>query len=553
MNASLLFVGGSVWTAGEPTDALAVVGERIVALGSEARALRGTGTTVIDLAGGTLLPGFRDGHIHPLDGGTESLDCDLVDATDVDDVCRRLAAFAASDPDVPWIRGYGYPPEILPGARGEAHVLDRVVADRPVSLWSSDHHMVWCNSAALRVAGIDATTPSPARGEIVRDTDGRPVGTLLEEAERLLEPHLPAWGTDKEARGFAVGLQRMAAVGLVAGQDAWASPDRLGSYQRVADDGGLTADLDLAFKVEVDSWRQDLGSFVEARREAERASARRLADGVPGGRLTATTAKFFLDGVIEAGTGALLDPYEPGWGAGEPCADGRHRGLSFWPREEVIEAAVALDAAGFQLHCHAIGDGAVRQALDTVQALAGRNGPRDRRPVVAHTHLVHPDDLGRFATLGVIANFEPLWAQTNRIVEELTDPRLGAERRWWQYPIGSVLRSGARVSFGSDWPVSSPAPLEGIAVAVTRQTEDRLPPGGWLARERISLDDAIDAYTVGSAHQLGQDEAGLLEVGAPADVVAVGADVRRTDVHDLGAAPLLGTWLRGRRVWGEQG
>jgi predicted amidohydrolase YtcJ len=551
--ADLLLVGRHIWTGtGRRTTAVAVRGGVVVALDDDAVRLRGPGTEVVELGERTLLPGFRDGHIHPLAGGTESLDCDLVDAADVDEVLARLGTYAHANPDVPWIRGYGYPPEVLPGGVGRASVLDQVVGDRPVTLWSSDHHMVWCNTAALQRAGITAATGDPPRGTIVRDQDGTPVGTLLEEAELLLEAHVPPWGTEREADGFREGLARMAAAGLVAGQDAWTQPERLASYLAVADAGHLTADIDLAFKVEVDTWREDLPRFLDARREAERAAARRQADGVPGGRLTATTAKFFIDGVIEGGTGFLLDPYEPGWGAGHACGpDGGDHGIANWEHDDLVEAATALDAAGFQLHCHAIGDAAVRRTLDVVADVTVRNGTRDRRAVVAHTHLVHPDDVGRFAALGVVANFEPLWAQRNAIMVDLTEPRLGAERSRWQYPIGAVAATGARLSFGSDWPVSSHVPLEGIAVAVTRQTTDGAPPDGWLPEQRIDLDTALRAYTSGSAYQLGQERhAGSIEVGADADLVVADAPIEEVTPRELADDAVADTWLRGVRVHG---
>ena len=552
--------GGAVWTgtrdragAVTRTDAVAVTGGVIVALGPEALERRGPATEVIQLTGRTLVPGFRDGHLHPLAGGVESLDCDLIDAADVDELLSRLGAFAAEHLDRPWVLGYGYPPELLPHGVGRAAVLDRVVADRPVALWSSDHHMVWCNTRALEITGITAATPEPPRGTIVRDDDGHPLGTLLEEAELLLAPHLPPRGVEKEAVGLLVGLERMATAGLVWAQDAWTTPETLPAFQRVADGGTLTADLDLAFKVEVERWAEQLPAFDAARRAAAVAGARREQDGVPGGRLTATTVKFFVDGVIEGGTAAMLEPYEPFGSAGAGCGDGaggHDHGIANWDRDELIAAATAMDAAGFQLHLHAIGDAAVRLALDAFAAVAEHNGPRDRRPVVAHSHLVHPADRPRFAALGAIANFEPLWAQRNEIMTDLTEPRLGPERSAWQYPIASVLRTGAHVSFGSDWPVSSHVPMHGIAVAVTRRGASG--PGArepFLPEEAVDLDAALTAYTAGSAHQAGDEAvAGRIEVGQRADLAVLDADLSRTSPEDLHHVEVAGTWLAGRAV-----
>lgn len=555
-HADLLFVvpngrSGSIWTGRSGrTDAVAVRDGRVVALDREALDRRGPSTEVVEVVGGTLLPAFRDGHLHPLAGGAETLDCDLVDAADVDEVLARLRTFAQAAPDAPWVLGYGYPPEILPGGVGRATTLDDIVADRAVALWSSDHHMVWCNTMALRIADITAATTDPPRGTIVRDADGHPVGTLLEEAELLLEDHLPPRGLVKEARGLEVGLARMTSAGLVWGQDAWTRPQQLPSYLHVADAGRLTADLDLAFKVDVDRWRDQPGDFGDARHDAARSAQRRLADGVPGARLTATTVKFFIDGVIEGGTGALLEPY---CSMGDGAAHGGHdHGIANWERDDLEQAAAAMDAAGFQLHMHAIGDAAIRSALDTVEAVAARNGPRDRRPVVAHTHLVHPDDRPRFRALGVIANFEPLWAQDNEIMRELTEPRLGPERSGWQYPIGSLVRDGARVSFGSDWPVSSHVPLDGIAVAMTRR--GRTGPAAehpFLPDEAISLDQALAAYTSGTAHQAGDEhDAGRIEVGQRADLALTDQDLEVVAPHELPDVAIVGTWRSGQRVHG---
>ncbi len=542
---------GTIWTGtGRRTTAVAVAGGRIVALDDEAVARRGPSTQVVELGDRSLLPAFRDGHLHPLAGGAETLDCDLVDAADVDEVLQRLRQYVAAVPEVSWVLGYGYPPEILPGGVGPARLLDDVVADRPAALWSSDHHMVWCNSRAMEVAGITAATPDPPRGTIVRDVDGDPVGTLLEEAELLLEPHLPPRGREKEARGLEVGLDRMVRAGIVWGQDAWTRPGQLPSYLAVADAGRLTADLDLAFKVEVDRWEEDLPHFADARRDAARAVERRQGDGVPGGRLSATTAKFFVDGVIEGGTGALLEPY---CAMGDQHAGGHDHGIANWDAAELTRAATAIDAAGFQLHLHAIGDAAIRMALDAIAEVARTNGPRDRRPVIAHTHLVHPDDLPRFRELGVIANFEPLWAQDNEIMRDLTVPRLGPERARWQYPIGSLVRGGAYVSFGSDWPVSSHVPLDGIAVAVTRRgTSGVGAEAPFLPEEAIDLDAALKAYTAGSAFQAGDDhDAGTIDVGSRADLIVTSQDVTAVPPDALSDVEVEVTWRAGTRVHGE--
>lgn len=534
-----MFRGGTVLT-GDPrrpqTDALAIAEGRLVALGDDAAALDGD---VIEITGQTVVPGFRDGHIHPLWGGTESLDAPVVDAADLEDLLERVGTHAAQNPDEPWVVGHGYPCEMLPGAVGRAEWLDRVVADRPVALWASDHHTMWVNSAALRAAGIDAATPDPPAGEIVKDADGQPVGTLREGAMDAVASLVPARDTVDKGKGLRIALAQMAAAGIVWAQEAALSPDDVDVYLDVMRSGSLTADVDIALRVDPARWREQRDAFVAARRGAELAVAECDADRVGGGRVTVRTVKVFADGVIESGTGALLEPY----------TDAPHsHGIPNWEAAELAEALTAFDADGFQAHIHAIGDAAIRMSLDGIEQVLRRNGPRERRPVIAHTQLVHPDDVARFAALGTVANFEPLWACQSLVMTQLTEPRLGEERSRWQYPIASVLATGAPVSFGSDWPVSSMVPMEGIAVAVTRQTPEGEPPGGWLPDERLTLDQALRAYTAGTAYQAFDAAAGTLAEGARADVCVLDADLASLPAAELSGVAVAGTWLHGVEV-----
>jgi hypothetical protein len=334
----------------------------------------------------------------------------------------------------------------------------------------------------------------------------------------------------------------MAAAGIVAGQEAALGPEDVAVYLDTAAAGALTADIAVALRVDPLRWAAQRADFLAARASAEQAAAERAAGGAEGGRVRVGTVKFFADGIIEAGTGALLEPYTD-----DPCS----HGIPNWSPGELAEAVAAFDADGFDAHVHAIGDAAVRMALDAVAHTRERNGERTRRPVVAHTQLVHPDDLGRFAQLGVVANFEPLWAQRNAIMTELTEPRLGPERSARQYPIATMLASGAAVSFGSDWPVSSMVPLEGLAVALTRRTRAGEPPGGWVPEQRLALDPAITAYTRGTAAQLGDHDRGALRPGASADLCLLDRDITELPGEELAEVRVLGTWLAGRSVHRE--
>jgi predicted amidohydrolase YtcJ len=536
--ALTLFRGGTVVTA-DPTrpftEALAMSDERIVAVGNDAEALASDATAVVDLGGRALLPGFRDGHAHPYHAGVEEVGLSLAGAHSLPEVRERIRTYADAHPDEAWIHGGGYEAALLPDAVGEAGWLDEVVPDRPVALESNDHHMLWVNSRAMELAGVSASTPEPADGVIVRRADGSPVGTFIEwGAVALVGRHVPEPPEERRWAGMARAMAVLAGEGIVWAQDAAVDLEDAQRYVEAAERGDLSCRINLAYRVEPSRWPAQVEAFAAHRRAVD-------ANAACAGRLTGHTVKFFADGVIEGGTGFLLEPYD----------DNPHScGLPNWSPAELVEAAVACDAAGFQIHIHAIGDGGVRMALDAVEAAQRRNGPRDRRSVIAHTQLVHPDDWVRFAALGVIANFEPLWACLDDTMVRLTVPRLGPARSALQYPIARLARGGARISFGSDWPVTSVRPLDGLAVAVSRQTPAGDPAGGWLPEERVPIHDAIAAYTSGSAHQAFDDGArGRLAPGMAADLCLVDFDVTAVAGREVSGSRVVATWLDGREVF----
>jgi hypothetical protein len=537
MGRALLFRNGTVLTAdpGHPVATAVVIdGGIIVALDDDALEHRARGAAEFDLAGGCLVPGFRDGHAHPLWGGIELGQVPLVGAKSLDDLLGRVRAYAQDHPELDWIEGGGYDPWLLPHGVGDATVLDSAVADRPVALEASDHHTMWVNSEALRRAGIDAGTPDPELGRILRHGDGTPVGTLVEwEAIAIIRELLPVPGPAEQDAGLRRAMAALARCGVTWVQEAASSPGEARIYAALAREGGLTTRTNIAFRAEPRRWTRDRPRYVASR--AELASDPETSDLVRAG-----TVKFFADGVIEMGTGFLVEPYSD---APHTC------GLPNWSSAELAEAVSAFDADGFQIHIHAIGDGGVRMALDAIEGAANRNGPRDRRPVIAHTQLVQPTDRGRFSRLGVIANFEPLWACLDPTMEELTMPRLGPERSALQYPIATIADSGAHISFGSDWPVSSMHPLHGLAVAVTRQNKDGKPDTGWLPEERLPIAQALAAYTSGTAYQGFEDDTGgAIVVGKRADVCALSADISVISGHEVADVAVMGTWTGGQEV-----
>ncbi|HXF36020.1 MAG TPA: amidohydrolase [Actinomycetota bacterium] len=538
MNAAVYTVDAARrWARG-----LAVREGRIVAVGTDrdVEDLVGPGTEVLDLGGRTVLPGFQDAHVHPPPGGLEMLQCNLSDAHSLEEYRRIVAAYAAAHPDEAWILGGGWSMDLFPGGNPPKEELDALVPDRPAFLSSRDGHSAWVNSRALELAGVTAGTPDPPDGRIERDARGEPMGTLHEGAMELVGELAPPTTPERWEEALRVAQASLHALGITAWQDAivGGSYDTFDAYVRAAADGSLTARVVGALWWDRHRGEEQIDELL-ARRE-------RAGDG----RFRATTVKIMQDGVIENGTAAVLAPYLDA--EGRPTAN---RGKSFVDPEALKAVVTRLDGLGFQVHFHAIGERAVRECLDAVEAARRANGPNDLRHHIAHIQIVHPDDLPRFRELGVVANGQPLWAMHEPQMRDLTIPFIGPERTRWQYPFGSLVRSGAMLAFGSDWSVSSPDPLWEMHVAV-----NRLPPPGYpygepteeafLPEERIDLPTAIHAFTMGSAFVNHLDrETGSIEVGKLADLVVLDRDLFAHPPSAIGEARVLLTLVDGRPVF----
>jgi hypothetical protein len=545
----LILHGGRVRTmspAGAVTEAVAITGDGIAALGTDRQvlALRAPRTRVIELRGRTVLPGFTDAHTHPVSGGLRHVECDLDRFDTAAEHLAAVAAYAAAHPEREWIAGGGWSMEAFPGGIPRREALDALVPDRPVFLWNRDGHGAWVNSRAMELAGITAGTPDPPLGRIERDPDGTPVGMLQEAAVDLVTRLIPPHDGATLERAIVDAQAELHALGIVGWQDASVHPDRVAAYQAVAGRGDLTARVVLSLGA------GDLDGFgglegMVAVREDVAVAAHAAPASAPGtARLAASAVKFFVDGVLENRTGALLKPYLD--------AGGRPTGgtgiLNFEPAV-LRRLAVELDARGFQLHYHAIGDRGVREALDAIEAARRTNGPRDARHHIAHIQLIHPDDLPRFRALEVVANAQPLWAVHEPQMDRLTIPILGPERTAWQYPFGSLLRAGARLAFGSDWTVSTADPFPQIEVAVRRIWPGNPDGEPFLPSERITLDDALRAATVGSAFVNRQDEAGWLGVGRLADLVVLDRHLGAPDAGPIADTKVVATVIGGDFVF----
>lgn len=520
--ADMVFRGGRVYGVSGWAEGLAVREGRIVALGGSWEDHVGATTRVVDLGGRLMIPAFHDSHVHPVDSVLELRRGDLTGARTVEEILEVVRREAASSSG--WVQGTGWALPLFPASGPLRETLDAVVPDRPAILWAADGHSAWLNTEGLRQAGITAATPDPPGGRIERAADGTPSGTLRESAVELAEAGLPPTPAP-DWRSAALEAQAMAhRLGIVGVQDANSPAEALRAYRTLDREGRLTLRVRACLSTDPSEGLEQVDRLVAERWR------------FTGGRVQAEAVKFFMDGVMESGTAAMEEPYE---GTAE-------RGILNWEPARLGEMVRILDSRGFQMHFHAIGDRAVRAALDTLEGLP----PRDRRAVLAHVELVRPEDVGRFRALGALACFQPLWAYADPYIVDMTLPVVGPARGARLYPIGSLVRSGAHVAGGSDWSVSSMDPLEAMEVAVTRRAPDAPDGEAWLPDERIGLREALAAYTSEGAYAAyAEDLTGTLEVGKAADLVVLSRDIFAGPPSEISEARVLLTVVDGRPVY----
>jgi predicted amidohydrolase YtcJ len=540
--ADLALRNGAIYTvdgARSWAETIAIDDGRIVYVGNDAGAKDYVGpqTQVVDLKGRMVLPGMQDAHVHPISGGIEANGCDLNAATTVEEYVAIIKKYADENPDAPWIKGGGWLMSAFgPGALARKELIDAVVPDRPVILWSRDGHTTWVNSKALELAGVTKDTKDPPDGRIDRDPKtGEPSGSLQEGASSLVAAKAPPDTDATRDAGLRYAVEMLNRFGITGVQDASVNEDDLKTYHRLDGAGELSLRVVGSIWWERDKGLEQVDAIKNLRSEYTR------------GRIDAATVKIMQDGVMENYTAVVLEPYKL---KGQKDV----HGIPMVEPELLKKAVTQLDADGFQVHFHAIGDGAVRQSLDAVEAARSANGDLGHRHHISHIQVIHPDDQPRFRQLGVVANFQPLWAYADAYITDLTLPFVSKETAAYMYPIASMEKSGAVVAFGSDWSVSSANPFEEMETAITRMGalgETKTP---WMPGERIGLPEALAAFTINAAWT-NRDEAntGSLEVGKRANLAVLDRNLFGIPPTEISDTQVLVTLFEGKAVHGNLG
>jgi len=532
LEADLILVNGRMITLdGEGTvaEAVAIRGETIERVGSnrEIRALAGRRTSVVDLQGRTVVPGFNDAHLHFESGGFSLLRVDLRGVTSPEEVLRRVRASADTLPAGSWIRGRGWDHTLLPGGRWPTkEVLDRAAPRNPVYLRRVCGHVAWVNSAALRAAGITQHTPDPPGGQIVRDRGGEPTGILKEEARSLVSDVIPPPSMAERRLAIQTALQEAARLGLTSVQEMGTSPEAFAIYQELRDRGDLTVRIYAC--PAIDSALAHLPGVG-------------IRTGLGDPWLRVGVSKEYADGALGAATAALLEPYQDHPGS---------RGIMVTPEERIRSLVRGAHRAGQQVTFHAIGDRANRVVLDAIEEALRENPRPDPRHRIEHAQVLAPEDIPRFARLGVIASMQPTHCTSDM---RWAEDRLGPGRIQGAYAWRSLLESGARLAFGTDWPIEGLDPIEGLYAAVTRRDRSGHPEGGWHPEQCLTLEEALRAYTVGAAYASFEENLkGSIEAGKLADLVVLSKPIFEISPDELLQTEVVMTIVGGRTVFERQ-
>ncbi len=540
--ADLALINGRVWLGGESSsfaEAVAIWGSSVLRVGktAEIKQLIGQNTQVIDLGGRLAIPGFNDAHIHFLGGALGLNELDLTGAKTAAEMVERIAAYARKNPGKQWITGRGWEYTPFPGGLPTKVYLDAIIKDRPIFLRAYDGHTGWANSKALQLAGITRESKFGGYGEIVRDASGEPTGALKEGAQALVRRLLSEPAREQKLESLRQAIKMAASLGITSIQNAGGSPQDLELYEELLKRGELTLRVSIAFSVGERTTPQEIDRFVALKNQCE-SNPHMLT------RLRSSSVKFVLDGVIESHTAAMLERYSD-----LPASHGAPYGELAIPADIYRDLVVRLDKAGFQIYTHAIGDRAVREALNAYENAQKINGRSNFRHRIEHIETVAPEDIPRFASLGVMASMEPIHADPG--TADVWSKAVGIERLKYAFAWSSLLKGGAKLVFSSDWPATiSVDPIRGLHSAVNRRTVDGSPPRGWVSEQRISLGDAMRAYTQAGAYSSFEEGIkGRIRQGMLADIVVLSQDLFKIDPMRIHETRVVLTVFDGKVVY----
>jgi len=545
--ADIVFTGGAVYKVTDTNPwatAVAITDNRITYVGNDTNvaSLIGSNTRVIDLDGKMLMPGFQDAHVHPVDSGMTFNQCAVFDLPKLDDLLDAIKNCVDERPDADWIVGAGwYVSTFAPTGIPTKQMLDAIAPNTPITLLSNAAHSVWANSAAIERAGITADTKDPEGGKIDRNPiTGEPSGSFQESAMPLIQNFEPTITLKERIEGLAYAQQLFHSFGITGVHDSYVEVSRetaysnMEAYTAFEDSGSLKMHVVAAMLYDPSlPLEPQIELFKKLRQSAER------------NHVSATAIKILVDGVATSYSAAMLEPY----------ADRLDEGITgtpLVPRNNLIELVTRLDALGFQIHFHTIGDAATHYSLDALEVARTQNGLRDSRHHLSHIMVWEPTDFERMADLDAIANFQALWASKGTHYDEITYVRMGEERSKYLYPINTLHKLGVKLAFGSDWYVTSANPLLAIEVAVTRLEPDGNMTDPLLPNEAIDLATAIRAATLGSAYgNFLNEETGSIEVGKLADLIVIDKNLFDLPANDISEARVLLTLFGGEIVFGN--
>lgn len=511
--ADLVFVHGKIWRGGDSTifsEGIAIKGNKILKVGTtdEVLTVSDKNTQVVDLEGRLMIPGFNDAHIHFLNGSIGLSEVNLTDAKSIDEVVLLIKKYAAENPGRKWITGRGWQYTMFPGGLPTKEILDSAIADRPVFIKAYDGHSAWANSSALKLAGINKSIAFSDFGEVVRFPNGELTGVFKEKAMGLIGDQIPELTSEEKRKALQNGMKMAASLGITSIGNASGSIEELNLYKDLLNNHELTLRVAAAFSVNGNTTEDEIQEY------------KTIADSVGANHnLTARNIKFVLDGVIESHTAAMLEPYS-NLTAGEKNPTGT---LSM-SVERYRQLVSTFDKLGFQIYTHAIGDRAVREALNAYQQASQQNNTKQRHRI-EHIETINPIDIPRFAQLGILPSMQPIHAEPGTVsvwVDGVGKKRLPNSFAW-----NSMLNAGGYLVFASDWPACvSVNPIRGLHTAVTRRTVEGQPKAGWLPEQTISIHQALKAYTLGGSYSSNEEEVkGKIAPGYLADLAVLSQDL----------------------------